>query len=295
MLTLCLVMADFTESLAGRDNIVVNNGLEWKRWRNAFNPGFSAANLMTLLPKIVDHVSTFCHVLESRAKDDRPFRLEPLATRLTIDIIGKVVLDLDFNSQLSENELVSAFESQVRWLPKGSSTLPLELWGVLRPLVFRYNTWRMDRYVLRELEERFATRKQRGRTKHVIDLALETYLEENQENDVDKTCSTMDKTFKRKAIDNIKIFLFAGHDTSSSTICYSLYHLSRNKEVLATVRKEIDTIFGPDISKVDDMIKDNPWLLNKMDYSLAVIREVLRLHPPASSFRISNKEYPPLP
>lgn len=45
----------------------------------------------------------------------------------------------------------------------------------------------MDTYVGRVLEERFASRNSRSKkTKHVIDLALETYLKENNVNDTSK-------------------------------------------------------------------------------------------------------------
>lgn len=243
---------------------------------------------MRLIPDIVEDVSIFCQVLEDRAKTCRPFRMEHHATRLTIDIIGKIVLDTRFNSQLSENDLVSAFESQVRWIPSGSVLDILELINIFRPLVIRYNTWKMKRYISNELEKRFASREKRGKTKHVIDLALETYLKENQ---TKGATNSLDPEFKRKAIDNVTIFIFAGHDTSSSTICYCFYHLSRNQEALSAMRREIKGIFGPDSLKIGELIQDDPWLLNKMDYGLAVIREVLRLHPPASSVRAGVKEY----
>lgn len=247
---------------------------------------------MKLMPDIVEDVSVFCQVLEDRAKTCRPFRMEHHATRLTIDIIGKVVLDTRFNSQLSENDLVSAFESQVRWIPTGSVLNVLEFINIFRPLVIRYNTWKMNRYISNELEKRFASREKRGKTKHVIDLALETYLKENQ---TKGATGSLDPEFKRRAIDNVNIFIFAGHDTSSSSICYCFYHLSRNQEALSAMRREIKEIFGFDPSKIGELIKDDPWLLNKMDYGLAVIREVLRLHPPASSVRAGAKEYVLLP
>lgn len=269
--------------------MVAADGPEWKTWRSAFNPGFSAAHLMTLMPIIVDDVEVFCKILEQRAAEDRPFRMEHLATRLTIDIIGKIVLDTHFNSQVGENELVSAFESQVKWMPvEGGGPNLLDLCNPLRPIMVRYNSYIMKRYVSRELENRFAAREQLGKKKHVIDLAMETYLKET--NTKEPVSKNLDKTFKTQAIANIEIFLFAGHDTSSSAICYALYHLGRDKEALAIARKEIVELFGPDPSKIGQKIKDDPWLLNKMEFGLAVIREVLRLYPPASSVRIGSKE-----
>ncbi|GAB7354358.1 hypothetical protein MBLNU459_g4865t1 [Dothideomycetes sp. NU459] len=283
------VVADFTDPIAGRDNMVVSEGQQWKTWRGAFNPGFSASHLMTLMSGIVDDVSVFRDILEQRARTNELFRMEHLATRLTIDIIGNVILDTRFNSQRSENELVSAFESLVRWIPIGGLGNPSELINPIRPLILRWNTWRMNRYVSRELEARFASRKSRGKTKHVIDLALETYLREKGDSTNDVT--TLDKTFKREAINNVKIFLFAGHDTSSSAICYCFYHLSRNPEALAAMRRECDDLFGTDVTKTAELIKDSPILLNKMEYGLAVIREVLRLQPPASTVRIGAKDF----
>lgn len=47
---------------------------------------------MTLVPDMVDEVSIFVALLQERAKKNQLFRMEKLATRLTIDIIGRVVL-----------------------------------------------------------------------------------------------------------------------------------------------------------------------------------------------------------
>lgn len=149
----------------------------------------------------------------------------------------------------------------------------------------------MDRCVARELDKRFATLEERSKQKNIIDLALNTYLKENPPAKTQSVNRTMDSRFKQAAIDNIKVFIFAGHDTSSSAICYAFYHLSRNPETLAAVRKEHDAVFGTDVSKVGEIIEQEPHLINKLDWTMAVIREVLRLHPPASTIRIGNKEY----
>jgi len=144
----------------------------------------------------------------------------------------------------------------------------------------------MDTYVDNILEERFASRNTRGKKKHVIDLALETYLKENN---VDES-SKLDPKFKDAASHNIKIFIFAGHDTSSSTICYCFYRLSKHPTALARLRKECEDIFGMDVGKTGDMIKADPYLLNRMRYGDAVIRETLRFSPPGNTVRAGAEE-----
>jgi len=89
----------------------------------------------------------------------------------------------------------------------------------------------------------------------------------------------------------MKTFIFAGHDTTSSTLCYAYYYLSKNPETLAKIRQEHSDVFGPDQSTVGDQLKQDPRLLNRLDYTLAVTREVLRCQPPASTVRTGQKGF----
>lgn len=58
----------------------------------------------------------------------------------------------------------------------------------------------------------------------------------------------MDDIFQRYATYQIRIFLFAGHDSTSTTICYCFYLLSKNPEALTLIRKEHDEVLGRTIS-----------------------------------------------
>lgn len=86
------MLADFTDCLAGRSNLVTDEGAQWRLWRRAFNPGFSLSHLLTLVPEMTKKVGIWVDILEQHAKTDELFRLEHHATRLTIDIIGLVTL-----------------------------------------------------------------------------------------------------------------------------------------------------------------------------------------------------------
>jgi len=55
------------------------------------------------------------------------------------------------------------------------------------------------------------------------------------------------------------------------------------------VRQEHDEVFGTDLALAPALIKSNPHSLNKLPYTLAVIKEVLRLFPPASSVRVGEE------
>lgn len=87
-----LCLPAILEPIGGLHNLVSDDGQRWKTWRAAFNPGFSNAHLMTLVPDIVDAVHIFRQKLNELAGKNEPTRLLKPVVRLTIDIIGKVVL-----------------------------------------------------------------------------------------------------------------------------------------------------------------------------------------------------------
>lgn len=67
-------------------------GQIWKKWRKIFNPGFSAANLATLVPLIVAKTNIFISIIERHSEKQDVIKMKNLLDNLTMDIIGLVVL-----------------------------------------------------------------------------------------------------------------------------------------------------------------------------------------------------------
>ena len=146
----------------------------------------------------------------------------------------------------------------------------------------------MVRYVSRELDDRFVHNRSKissmtgARSRTIIDLALENYLAEQAQTEDGER---MDATFKNAAMCQIRTFLFAGHDTSSSTLCYCYHLLSLHPQVRSRLVDEHNKVLGLSIEQAAARISETPHLLNQLPYTLAVIKETLRLYPPASSTR----------
>lgn len=93
----------------------------------------------------------------------------------------------------------------------------------------------MDNYIRKELDKRFHELKQEKLTnggstdsktaKSVISLATESYIQENKQL-MQKL--ELDEQFARYVTYQIWLFLFAGNDTTSSTIVYVFHLLSRH-------------------------------------------------------------------
>lgn len=94
-------------------------------------------------------------------------------------------------------------------------------------------------------------------------------------------------------VDQLKTFFFAGHDTTASTISWSYYFLSHHPEALSRLRAELDEVFGRGTSPdgVARQFRENPKCHLKLDYTLAVVKESLRLEPPAAAARAVPPNY----
>lgn len=283
---------DYLYPLANGKDLVSMDGQEWKYWRSIFNPGFSASHLMTIVPDIVRETTVFCEVLQHHAQEGDVFRMKVLTDDLAMDVIGKVVLDSNLDCQRKSNPMVTALRQQMRWMAFGSEGNPFQQFHPFRPFVHRYNTYQMNRYIFPEVDARFEMLKNaspsNARRKSVIDLALIAYLKDNPKI---SSSGEIDPLFKEVAINQMKLFLFSGHDTTSSTVCYILYLLYVYPHVLSRLRTEHKDVIGPEPSQIATRISENPNLLNQLPYTTAVIKESTRLYPAASATRSGEPSF----
>lgn len=169
---------------------------------------------------------------------------------------------------------------------------PRILMNPVRPIVNWWNSRIVNKWIEGELQQRYnslkysrqsSTTADIQRSRSVLDLAIEGFIDNND----GATPERLDPNFMRTATHQMRLFLFAGNDTTSSTIVFAFHMLSRSPRVLAQLRAEHDEVFGM-VSQTADRVKEDPSLLGKCKVTLAVIKETLRLYAPAASMRIGN-------
>ncbi|UXX95248.1 cytochrome P450 [Streptomyces sp. AD2-2] len=77
----------------------------------------------------------------------------------------------------------------------------------------------------------------------------------------------------RELRDEVITTFAAGHETTAITLTWAFYLLSRHREVLERVQREVDGVLGDALPTPDD--------LAEMPYTLRVFEEALRLYPSA--------------
>jgi cytochrome P450 len=202
--------------------------------------------------------------------------------------------NIQLNAQQSKNEFVTVMRNQVRWLSFGNEANLFEHYHPLRPIMRWWNDRKMRRYISHQLDLRFKSSggnvavATQDRDKTIVDLALDTYRNETAQG---KPLDNLDTVFRDYAISQIRTFVFAGHDSTGSAMCYAFHLLSTNPSARRLLTSEHDRILGPDRDRAASEISANPHLLNQLPYTLAVVKETLRLYPPASSTRSGEPDF----
>ncbi|KAI0423485.1 vera protein [Xylaria sp. FL1042] len=284
----------------GRD-IVSTEGQEWKTWRARFNRGFNSRNIIRLLPGIIDDVQAFAdniNTMTGKIGDPRTwgpvFQLREKAADLTLDVICRVTLDMQLQQQsCSSNTLLKTIlNDQVRLM-----NLLNDSGGFIR----RYIPWHRNMIV---------------RNNRVLDSIIRPFIDRlvmaEAVNSTEGTNSAVEAAIQHTLVvhhnkgsqsstewediadiitSNVKAFLFAGEDTTASTICFMFKCLQDCPSALARLRAEHDEALGGVPSEAASILRRNPQLLYNLPYTLGVIKETLRLYPLASTARQSPSEF----
>ncbi|MGE0243532.1 MAG: cytochrome P450 [Nitrososphaeraceae archaeon] len=84
--------------------------------------------------------------------------------------------------------------------------------------------------------------------------------------------------------DEVMIFLFAAHDTTSTALTWSLAYLATHQNIQNTLQKELDSVIGGRLPTADD--------LPKLEFTEKIFKETLRIRPSVWALsRMTNEEY----
>ncbi|KAI0870672.1 vera protein [Hypoxylon argillaceum] len=285
--------------LTSNNDILSTDGDEWKTWRTRFNPSFSSRNITALLPDLIEEVMVFVDGLKQAAGPQRKWgdviQLEKKTTNLSFDIIARATINMRLHEQSRDepSPLQHAFYEQMQAMgqmtnPVGRLLLKLSPWH--RARVSRNNRIIQDALepqILKRLNlEQDESNISRAQTLVDVALAPTTNTKENTE-----LPQFPGDSFVNTLISNLKSFVFAGHDTMASTICFMVKCLEDNPVCLVKLRKEHDDVLGNNVHSAARMLENSPYILNSLPYTLAVIKETLRIYPLASTMRQGRRDF----
>lgn len=153
----------------------------------------------------------------------------------------------------------------------------------------------MNRSIRPELAKRYGTNhdvtENPGKRASLFDLTFKHYMDSMPSKKGKSVVGKgMDSNFETIARSSIKLFILAGYDTTSTTLCYAYHLLSTHPRTAQLLRQEHDSVLGSVPSAAAEVIANDPHLLNRLPYTLAVLKETLRLYPPVDIGRAGSKD-----
>jgi len=272
--------------LFGKYSLLTENGESWRGLRKIFNPGFAPQHLLSLLPVIIDKTYKFMEKLDGLAESGLAVEMEPYCTNVTFDIMGQVITNIDCKAQGEDSkahDIVRHFRT-LKALYDQQNGLTASWLNVPKNIKKYVYSKRLDAAVKKCIQEKYAetqadhnleTRTTKDRS--VLALALQ---------DIEQ----LTPHILQSTADQVKTFLFAGHDTTSILLQRLFYSLSIHPDCLAKIRAEHDAIFG-DTDPCQVFLARADETMRSLKYTSACIKEALRLWPPAASARMSHNGF----
>jgi cytochrome P450 len=240
--------------LAGQ-GLLTSEGESWRRHRKIAAPPLQPKRIASYAETMLDCARRAC--VEIGTGELRDGHADLL--RLTLEVVGKTLLGVDARAQAETiarvvDLFMAFFERQ------------LYSWEGLLPLgIPTLSRWRMRKAVA-ELDRIILPIIARCRSEDAADDHFLARLVHARGEDGE---GLSDAQLRDEAV----TMLLAGYETSALALSYAVLVLSQHPAVTARLRDELDAAFGSGAA--------TPAELCALPYLNAVIRETMRLYPPA--------------
>ncbi|XP_053766379.1 cytochrome P450 3A12 [Desmodus rotundus] len=251
--------------------ITVAEDENWKRIRTLLSPTFTSGKLKEMFPIIGQYGDVLVRNLRKEAEKGKPITLKDIFGAYSMDVITSTSFGVNIDSL---NNPQDPFVENIKILLKFNIFDPLFLSIILFPFltpvfeVLNIHLFpkRVTDFFKKSIERMKESRLQ-DKQKHRVDfLQLMINSQNSKETDSHKALSDLE------LIAQSIIFIFAGYETTSTSLSFLMYLLATHPDVQQKLQKEIDATFPNKAPPTYDA-------LIQMEYLDMVLNESLRLFP----------------
>ncbi|XP_042340508.1 cytochrome P450 3A40-like [Plectropomus leopardus] len=256
------------------DAVSIAEDDHWKRIRSVLSPSFTSGRLKEMFDIMKHHSANLVSSMKKKADKDEPLELKEFFGPYSMDVVTSTAFSVDIDSL---NNPADPFVTNIKKMLKFDLFSPLFLLIAFFPflgpvferLEFSFFPASVTDFFYAALQKIKSNREQSKQQSRVDFLQL--MMDSQKNND----CSNMEQEKglnDHEILSQAMIFLFAGYETSSSSLTFLAYNLATNPHIMKRLQEEVDSTF-PNKAPVEYQA------LMQMEYLESVINESLRLYP----------------
>ncbi|GAB7045916.1 cytochrome P450 [Catenuloplanes indicus] len=237
------------------DGLLTSEGALWRKQRQVIQPAFQSRRIAAQATVVADEAAGLVERL--RRTGGAPVDVMEQMTALTLGVLGRTLLDADLGAFGSIGDDFAAVQDQAMFELESLGTVPA--WVPL-PRQLRF---RRARRSLSGIVDRLVAARADG-TADRDDVLSRLITSARAETDP--------RVGRQRLRDELVTLLLAGHETTASTLSWTLHLIDDHPTVRDRLRDEARTVLGDRAPVFED--------LHRLTYTAAVLNEVMRLYPP---------------
>jgi enediyne biosynthesis protein E7 len=238
------------------DGLLTSEGELWRKQRKVVQPAFQSKRIAAQAGTVAQEAARLVERLRTRIGGEPVDVLHEL-TGLTLGVLGRTLLDTDLSAFGSIGDSFAAVQDQAMFELASLSAVPT--WIPL-PRQLRFRRARRD---LQRVVDRLVAERSDRQGDH-DDVLYRLIISAGQEAEP--------RIGQERLRDELVTLLLAGHETTASTLGWTLYLIDRHPEVGQRLHDEAVSVLGDRPPVFED--------LRRLRYTSMVIEEVMRLYPP---------------
>ncbi|KAM4594183.1 cytochrome P450 3A30 [Fundulus diaphanus] len=256
------------------DAVSIAEDDQWKRIRSVLSPSFTSGRLKEMFEIMKNHSANLIGSMKKKADKDEPLDLKEFFGSYSMDVVTSTAFSVDIDSL---NNPSDPFVTNIKKMLKFDFLNPLFLavafFPFLGPILEKFELSFFPKSVTDFFYaslEKIKSNREASQQKSRVDF-LQLMIDSQKNSGAQQDKSLTDHEILSQSM----IFIFAGYETSSSSLTFLAYNLATNPEVMKKLQEEIDATF-PNKAPV------HYQPLMEMEYLDCVINESLRLFPIAA-------------
>ena len=240
------------------DGLLTSEGELWKEQRRTIQPVFQHKRIAAQADVIIDEALGLVGRLRAHRGAAAPADVLTEITALTLGVLGATLLDIDLGAHDGVEHSFEAVQDQAMFEMETLGLVPRWL-----PLKGQ-RAFRSARSHLQEVVGILVAHRKGNPSASGDDVLTRLIASTAKEDDR--------RVADRRMRDELVTLLLAGHETTASTVGWTLDLVSKHPEVAARLHEEAVAVYGDRRPAYED--------LHGLRYTHMVLQEAMRLHPP---------------